>query len=308
MKKTAFILLCLLLSFILWSSGGLAALYINEFTQHNGTTTFIDTFSDGIEPPSGPLSSSDYIVYGSYSANRENGGRLQLDISDAVVQDSDKELVTAVGDSNYTFGPGSGGYVSAVFEIYNGLSVNSYFGIGISNYQLITNPIVTSESTGVGIVVGPTGSIYACWSHNYYDDAGYLKDITADFGSITSITMVLEIDTGNNITAKWDYGSDGIFDLVIDDFYNLNFDPSHYTGDFTVIEEEASELVAGYQQGYQAGYSAGLSAGGECATFNIVNDTLHVPCLDLGAKYWLDLTLKSSAPVMLELTGCGENN
>ena len=43
------------------------------------------------------------------------------------------------------------------------------------------------------------------------------------------------------------------------------------------------------------------------ATFNMFTNTLHVPCLDMGKSYWLDLELISSEPVQLELKGFGEN-
>jgi hypothetical protein len=65
-----------------------------------------------------------------------------------------------------------------------------------------------------------------------------------------------------------------------------------------------ADLDAARVQGYEAGLAA-CGADGECATFNMFTNTLHVPCLDLGAKYWLDLSLRDSDPVTLALTGIG---
>ena len=43
------------------------------------------------------------------------------------------------------------------------------------------------------------------------------------------------------------------------------------------------------------------------ASFDMFTNTLHVPCLEMGKSYWLDLELISSEPVQLELKGFGEN-
>ena len=51
----------------------------------------------------------------------------------------------------------------------------------------------------------------------------------------------------------------------------------------------------------------GNVVGNMCATFNLFTNTLHVPCLEMGTSYWLDLKLINTEPVQLELTGFGEN-
>jgi hypothetical protein len=47
---------------------------------------------------------------------------------------------------------------------------------------------------------------------------------------------------------------------------------------------------------------------GQCASFDLFTNTLHIPCIDLGISYWLDLSLESggSGEVMLRLTGFGK--
>ncbi len=68
------------------------------------------------------------------------------------------------------------------------------------------------------------------------------------------------------------------------------------------------QLQTKYVEGYNAGCSACTGSSGECATFNMFTNTLHVPCLDMGTIYWLDLSMTGSDPVMLELIGFGESN
>ncbi len=86
----------------------------------------------------------------------------------------------------------------------------------------------------------------------------------------------------------------------------------------------------GYNDGFEAGKeycinnpsACGIDTGGEeecpvcqcspsqdgCeASFNMFTNTLHVPCLEMGKSYWLDLELINSEPVQLELKGFGEN-
>ena len=83
--------------------------HIDEFMQFNGVARFTDGFDDGLEPPSGPVSGADYIVFGSFGADREAGGRLLLSPEDGVVQDGEVELVVAVGDGGFVFSSGAGG-------------------------------------------------------------------------------------------------------------------------------------------------------------------------------------------------------
>jgi len=134
---------------------------INTFTQYNGTNSFIDTFSDGIEPPAGPLGSLDYIVAGSFQSDRETGGLLELNTADGFIEEgaTDIELVSAVADSNFFFASGSAGYVSGEFEINHGYFSNSSFGVGIDNYETPKLPSDPDESIGAGIIINADGSI-----------------------------------------------------------------------------------------------------------------------------------------------------
>ena len=72
------------------------------------------------------------------------------------------------------------------------------------------------------------------------------------------------------------------------------------------------EIGKGYDEGYSAGYVEGQASCdiGEvsgCATFDLFTNKLKIPCLDMGASYWLDLMLIHNDPVTLELSGFGSN-
>lgn len=45
---------------------------------------------------------------------------------------------------------------------------------------------------------------------------------------------------------------------------------------------------------------------GECASFDMFTNTLHIPCLNLGKNYWLDLNLINSNPIQFGVSGYGE--
>ena len=45
----------------------------------------------------------------------------------------------------------------------------------------------------------------------------------------------------------------------------------------------------------------------KCSTFDLFTNTLHVPCLDMGNSYWLDLQLMPGDPISFQLIDFGEN-
>ncbi len=211
--------------------------YIDEFIQFNGTNTFIDPFSDGEEPPAGPLSASDYIVAGSFGIDRENGetGLLELNSSDGEIFYDGGELVCAVGSRSFYFSTGSGGSLTGVFELNDGLFANSYFGLGIDNFQT-PGPAEPNESATVGVEVDRNGSVFAVWGQCIDSRCIEPKqDITSELGAITSITLELTVNALDEMTAKWDYGSDGKFDLIKSNFATLNFTAGTYTGRFELL-------------------------------------------------------------------------
>jgi hypothetical protein len=210
--------------------------HIDEFSQDNGTNTFTDTFSDGLEPPSGPVGTLDYIVHGSFQSDRESGGLLELNIADGSPQEEDIELVAAVGNSNYFFTPGSAGYIRGMFEINHGYFACSDFGVGIDNFQTPKSGGSPDESIGAGIVVGADGSISALWSHHQGISTDYYQDIGSELSGHTKITLQLLLDRDNNVTAMFDYGSDGSFDLIKSNYATLGHIAGTYTGTFEVLK------------------------------------------------------------------------
>lgn len=225
----------------LWNTTGecpvnMNAIYdIDTFTQYNGTYSFVDTFSDGLEPPSAPSGSSDYIVFGLFQSNRENGDKLELNMADGFHQDDSIELVSAVGDSSFFFNEGSEGSVSGVFEINHGFFNNSSLGVGIDNYQTPKPVGSPDESIGAGIIIDSDGSIYACWGHDHDDISNeYYQNITNELIGCKKITIQVLLDSSNRATAKFDYGSDGSFELVKPNYATLVYIAGTYTGTFQV--------------------------------------------------------------------------
>ncbi len=213
--------------------------YIDEFIQFNGTNTFIDSFSDGEEPPAGPLSGFDYIVAGSFGIDRENGETelLELNSSDSAIGEAAGELVCAVGSRSFFFSAGSGGSLTGVFELNDGLFANSYFGLGIDNFQTPDLPFgEPTESATVGVGVDRDGFVFAVWGQCIDGTCDEPElDITSALGANTCITLEITISSSDVMTAKWDYGSDGIFELTRCKFATLNFTAGTYTGRFEVL-------------------------------------------------------------------------
>jgi len=247
MKKFTLFLCCMLFSIAICSSNVYAFIFdITEFEQHDGSDTFTDTFSDGIEPPSGPISGSDYGILGTFDPNRESGGLLELNISDTVVMGDERVIAAGLDNSTYFFSSGVGGYTVGSFEINDGFAFgsDSRFGISIANYYYSGPPPSTEDQVFMGIGIAPTGSpIFAAWGDESNVD---FQDITSGLGSNTDITMKLSINTSNQVTAMWDYGSDGSFDLTQANFANLDFNSGEYTGAFdasTVVPEPISSTL-----------------------------------------------------------------
>ncbi len=80
------------------------------------------------------------------------------------------------------------------------------------------------------------GSVFAVWGHGFDGQGDELgQDITSELGANTSITLELSVNASDEMTARWDYGSDGTFDLVKSNFATLNFTAGTYTGRFSIF-------------------------------------------------------------------------
>lgn len=244
MKRTYFILLMLLCMAVFSSRSYAVFIYhITEFTQDNGASTFNDTFSDGAEPPSGANSGSDYNVLAwssstTFGANRESGGLLELNSDDAEIGiDGDNLIGAYLTDPNYFFNPGAGGSVMGAFEVNSGFFSDSAFGIAIDNFDSTFGLPITLEDAVMGIFTDSLGKNFAVWGDNATTNE---LDITGDLAGITEITMLLEMNTLNQVSANFDYGSDGSYDLVFDNFKTLSFTPNDpndvFSGEFVALE------------------------------------------------------------------------
>ncbi len=74
-----------------------------------------------------------------------------------------------------------------------------------------------------------------------------------------------------------------------------------------------------YNKGYEAGKNSCESSQSSttiisnstdnCATFDFITNTLHIPCFSAGSKsYWFDFSLTNSNPVTLQMKKYGTNN
>lgn len=207
----------------------------------SGTDIFDDAFSDTYEPPVGPYSNYDYYVSSDFGSDRESGGSLELNSDDAMF-DEDEIFIGAAVDSTY-FYTGVGGEIIASFEINAGYSAGTYFGIEIANDLVMPvagdeqGPLAFEEAW-MGIFIDSSGNKYASFGNQDYNSG---IDITSALIGVTAITMKLEIDTSGNVSAFFDFGSDGGpldgYDLPVNNFTSLSFTEGTYTGGFSAGQQ-----------------------------------------------------------------------
>jgi hypothetical protein len=211
-QKLSIALCFMLLSITLFNSRVYAVFIydIDMFEQSNGTNTLTDTFSDGVEPPIGPDGvSTDYFLDPSVPAfpdGRESGGLLELNSADGWIDEGDRLIGAGVINNTYFFGDGSGGHVIGAFAVNDGFFTNTFLSIGISNGV---------DEAFMDVFIDSSGNKFAVWSDESSEN---IQDITAALGANTNITMKLLRDGSNQVTAMWDYGSDGSFELTKSNF------------------------------------------------------------------------------------------
>ena len=241
MNKHRFSSALIFASMSIFSSSSYAEFVYNlaEYSQFNGSNTFTDTFSDGIEPPSGPYSSTDYNVIGdAFGVDRESGNALELNSADTDLgMDGDQLIGAFVIDPAYYFTPGAGGYIKGDFEVNNGFFSNTVFGIDIDNFESgLLTPIILEDAVA-GIYSDSFGNTNAVWGDN---SAINQLDITADIMGVNKFTLLLEVDLLNQVSACFDYRSDGSCDLRINNYKTMTFTPSNpndlFSGGFVAID------------------------------------------------------------------------
>ena len=235
MKKLTIIMCLLLLNIVLNNVRSYASFVydIDMFEQYDGTDTFTDEFNDNNEPPSGSVSNTDYWVLGTFAPNRESGGLLELNSADGIFDEGEYVIGTDVKNSTYFFNSGEGGYVIGMFEVNDGSSPWSIFDIEIINLTSVGGDAANFDEALMEIETDDLGNKIAGWGD---ENNWYTQDITTDLVGITEITMKLLINSSNQVTAMWDYGSDGSFNLIQQNFTTLSFTPGDtndiYTGGF----------------------------------------------------------------------------
>lgn len=202
---------------------------IDKFTVKSGTSTFVDEFNDGEEPPSGPSGTSTYQVLfgGSFSAGAESGGVLNMNTTDAVNLGDEISLNVGLLDNTYQIVPGSGGFAEVKLSFPGGFATNSFFDLDIASSPWeLNNP---NEAVELSIAMDTPGVITAFFAA--YVDDGLTEvdidiseiDITSLLGAITDLTMRLDISIFNVVTASLDIGSDGSFEVLMPGSYTLTF-------------------------------------------------------------------------------------
>ncbi len=217
---------------------------IDRFEQFDGMETFIDEFDDEFEPPIGPDgATTDYFVNGEYDPNRESGGLLEINSSDAAIDNTynmlftDRKLIgTAVSDNSFFFTSGSGGHIIGKFEFNDGF-FNRGVGITIRNFTPGGGAPATPDFASMGI--GGTPMMDSIFARRRDEIGGSQQNIAMLWPENNKVTMKLVIDTENWVTAMWDLGSDGIFEAALTqtNFTQLTFNPGDiYTGGFGAVE------------------------------------------------------------------------
>jgi len=225
-KSTAFFVICVFTAVPASCTRGAFSYRITEFGQYNGVNGFADFFSDGLEPPSTPYPSPEveYNVRGAFRSDRENGGMLELNSQDAEVFGDMVRIAVGLDSPAHFFSPGSTGYVLGVFNFAGGFPPESCFGIHLGLTGTVNSYILVYTNT--------ENSQYAVWgSSSTLDDFDDLCsglgriDITADLAGRSAITLRLNLNAADQVTALFDYGSDGSYDLTIPDFAIVDLDP-----------------------------------------------------------------------------------
>ncbi len=201
---------------------------IDRFTVVSSSATFVDEFDDGIEPPSGPSGSSTYgVLFGSFSANAESGGILNMNSNDAGIIGDEIAIGVGLLDNTYQFIPGSGGFVEVKFSFPGGITTNSFFDMDISSQPWeLNNP---NEAVELSIAMDTPGVISAFFVAYVDDGLNEVDidiseiDITGLLGTTTDLTVRLDISTADVVTASLDIDSDGSFDVVMPGSYTLTF-------------------------------------------------------------------------------------
>ncbi len=242
MRRFLILLPCFVFTFLtILSSVSYGFSYdIDRFTVTSGGTTFVDDFDDGVVPPSGPNGQATYNVPFPLASNRESGGFLNLNSSDVTAQG---ELAILMTTQTFSFNSGSGGSVDGKYSITNGVDPGTGFEVGMYTYGANGVPDQV-EYAVIGIEKEQNGSIFAYFDYEWYGtDVGISRtDITYSMIGVTDITLTLDLNANNDVTASIDFGSDGLNVLSMAGSRTFSFiSSSTYEGSFYAWQEPVPE-------------------------------------------------------------------
>jgi hypothetical protein len=180
----------------------------------------------------------------SFGTDRESNGLLELNSEDAgFTPEGILNIGARLIDPDYYFTPGAGGYVKGVFEINHGFFDNSGFSIGIGNYGPDFTHPATVEGASIGVATDSSGNIYAGYGGQGSNNIN-LIDFTDELLGVTDITLLLELNSLDQVTGSLDFGSDGTYEFVAQNFTTMSFTPGDpddvFTGEFEAFEEAFS--------------------------------------------------------------------
>jgi len=205
---------------------------ITRFYINNGSTSMEDTFSDNVEPDSGPYGSSTYqTTNGSYSSDAETGGNLEMRSTDAAVtgDQGQRTLFTEALHSNIRLGANVEQTISGHFEFNNGSVPDSQVEVGIRNTAGDLSPAENIDDIFVGLSFTDPGLGGVFFYYGYADEAGdefdmqYI-DVTGAMSGFTEAIVQIEISDTNSVSAYLDIGANGggSWDVSVADFTSLN--------------------------------------------------------------------------------------
>ena len=225
-------------------------------------------------------------------------------------------------------------------NVHGGIRGGIHFQIGLENIGWTAN---TNEgTTNVDVPLNQWSYIVATWKSGDTKKVYINGKLVTNWTTVWTGSIKYDSSTEMNIGRQPDIGR--YFNGSIDDtrIYNRALSESEIQELYNESACSQSELDAKYEAGkqycidnpeecgistggggytkadldakYQEGFTAGKKttcdtsnppvSDDNCASFNMFTNILHIPCLDLGESYWLDLTLQGQH---LEISDFGTN-
>jgi hypothetical protein len=192
--------------------------------------------------------------------------------------DKPRELTDYLGNGYENVFGGFGGHIATADEAITAWKNSSGHNAVILNQNIWSN--ITWKALGIGIYQGYA----ALWFGKEVDPAGNPGgpqpqpepnvEACASFNLFTNTLHISCLDMG---VSYW-------LNLQMIPGDQITFQPKGF-------DENQTEAATR----------------GDCASFNMSANTLHIPCLDLGVSFWLDLQLLPGDPITFQLSDYGEN-